>query len=80
MRSMARLRISSLVAKLTRMRPAPPAPNRSRGHRRAWCGMEECGNRAKVAAYRRRLAAQRPGDQRPGDQRAAGLSAGNASE
>ncbi|MCP2265638.1 CGNR zinc finger domain-containing protein [Promicromonospora thailandica] len=29
--------------------------DRSRGHRRTWCGMEECGNRVKAAAYRRRL-------------------------
>ncbi|GAA2228632.1 ABATE domain-containing protein [Herbiconiux moechotypicola] len=28
--------------------------DRSRGSRRAWCGMEECGNRVKAAAYRRR--------------------------
>lgn len=48
--------------------------DRSRGHRRAWCGMEECGNQAKVAAYRRRRAARRPV---PGT---AGLSTGNASE
>jgi predicted RNA-binding Zn ribbon-like protein len=33
--------------------------DRSRGHRRTWCGMEECGNRAKVAAYRRRRAEER---------------------
>lgn len=26
----------------------------SHGHRRTWCGMAECGNRAKAAAYRRR--------------------------
>lgn len=26
----------------------------SRGSRRAWCGMAECGNRAKAAAYRAR--------------------------
>jgi predicted RNA-binding Zn ribbon-like protein len=28
--------------------------DRSRGRRRAWCGMEECGNRVKAAAYRER--------------------------
>lgn len=28
--------------------------DRSRGHRRNWCGMEECGNRINAAAYRRR--------------------------
>ncbi|MGI5425384.1 CGNR zinc finger domain-containing protein [Streptomyces sp. CA-179760] len=28
--------------------------DRSRGGRRAWCGMEECGNRVKAAAYRAR--------------------------
>ncbi|MFC9510016.1 CGNR zinc finger domain-containing protein [Streptomyces sp. NPDC057002] len=28
--------------------------DRSRGARRAWCGMEECGNRVKAAAYRAR--------------------------
>ena len=28
--------------------------DRSRGARRAWCGMEECGNRVNAAAYRRR--------------------------
>ncbi|MEU8824962.1 CGNR zinc finger domain-containing protein [Streptomyces sp. NPDC048636] len=33
--------------------------DRSRGARRTWCGMEECGNRVKAAAYRaRRQAAQ----------------------
>ncbi|TGD84724.1 hypothetical protein BayCH28_24200 [Mycolicibacterium sp. CH28] len=26
----------------------------SRGHSRRWCGMAECGNRAKAAEYRRR--------------------------
>ncbi|MBT2502404.1 ABATE domain-containing protein [Curtobacterium sp. ISL-83] len=30
--------------------------DRSRGRRRAWCGMEECGNRVNAAAYRRRRA------------------------
>jgi len=28
--------------------------DRSRGHRRRWCGMQGCGNRAKAAAYRSR--------------------------
>lgn len=28
--------------------------DRSRGHRRTWCGMDECGNRINAAAYRRR--------------------------
>lgn len=28
--------------------------DRSRGARRTWCGMEECGNRIKAAAYRAR--------------------------
>lgn len=28
--------------------------DRSRGARRAWCGMDECGNRMKAAAYRAR--------------------------
>lgn len=28
--------------------------DRSRGARRTWCGMEECGNRMKAAAYRAR--------------------------
>lgn len=30
--------------------------SRSRGETRRWCSMETCGNRAKVAAYRRRNA------------------------
>lgn len=29
--------------------------DRSRGLRRNWCGMDECGNRVKAAAYRQRL-------------------------
>jgi predicted RNA-binding Zn ribbon-like protein len=41
--------------------------DRSRGHRRTWCGMEECGNRAKVAAYRRRQAEERRGGSRQPD-------------
>lgn len=28
--------------------------DRSRGTRRTWCGMDECGNRVKAAAYRAR--------------------------
>lgn len=46
--------------------------DRSRGSRRTWCGMEECGNRVKAAAYRaRRLASAAAGPelgsgQRPG--------------
>jgi predicted RNA-binding Zn ribbon-like protein len=28
--------------------------DRSRGFRRTWCGMDECGNRVKAAAYRAR--------------------------
>lgn len=37
--------------------------DRSRGRRRCWCGMEECGNKAKAASYRarRRNAATRTG-------------------
>jgi predicted RNA-binding Zn ribbon-like protein len=31
-----------------------PFLDRSRGHRRHWCGMSGCGDRAKAAAYRRR--------------------------
>jgi predicted RNA-binding Zn ribbon-like protein len=31
-----------------------PFLDRSRGHRRRWCGMAGCGDRAKAAAYRRR--------------------------
>ena len=34
--------------------------DRSRGHRRRWCGMKGCGDRAKAAAYRRRRASLRP--------------------
>lgn len=33
--------------------------DRSRGARRTWCGMEECGNRVKAAAYRARRRADR---------------------
>jgi predicted RNA-binding Zn ribbon-like protein len=31
-----------------------PFVDQSRGHRRRWCGMRGCGDRAKAAAYRRR--------------------------
>lgn len=31
-----------------------PFLDRSRGHRRRWCGMKGCGDRAKAAAYRER--------------------------
>jgi predicted RNA-binding Zn ribbon-like protein len=31
----------------------------SRGHNRHWCGMDTCGNRAKVQAFRARQARQR---------------------
>ena len=31
-----------------------PFIDRSRGHRRRWCGMKGCGDRAKAAAYRQR--------------------------
>lgn len=31
-----------------------PFIDRSRGHRRRWCGMKGCGDRAKAASYRRR--------------------------
>jgi predicted RNA-binding Zn ribbon-like protein len=32
-----------------------PFVDRSRGQRRRWCGMKGCGDRAKAAAYRRRM-------------------------
>ena len=32
--------------------------DRSRGARRTWCGMDECGNRMKAAAYRARRRAR----------------------
>lgn len=35
--------------------------DRSRGHRRTWCGMQECGSQAKMAAYRARRRAQATG-------------------
>jgi predicted RNA-binding Zn ribbon-like protein len=34
--------------------------DRSRGARRTWCGMDECGNRVKAAAYRARRRASAP--------------------
>ncbi len=33
--------------------------DRSRGHRREWCSMQSCGNRAKAAAYRARVRSAR---------------------
>ncbi|PXW35959.1 UNVERIFIED_CONTAM: putative RNA-binding Zn ribbon-like protein [Williamsia faeni] len=33
--------------------------DRSRGARRTWCGMDECGNRVKAAAYRARKRADK---------------------
>ena len=36
-----------------------PFLDRSRGHRRRWCGMSGCGDRAKAAAYRARQRATR---------------------
>lgn len=39
-----------------------PFLDRSRGHRRRWCGMAGCGDRAKAAAYRaRRRSSERRG-------------------
>lgn len=35
--------------------------DRSRAGNRAWCGMEECGNRVKAAAYRARRAGRAAG-------------------
>jgi predicted RNA-binding Zn ribbon-like protein len=35
-----------------------PFVDRSRGHRRRWCGMRGCGDRAKAAAYRLRRSAE----------------------
>jgi predicted RNA-binding Zn ribbon-like protein len=32
--------------------------DRSRGRQRTWCGMDECGNRVKAAAYRERRKAR----------------------
>jgi predicted RNA-binding Zn ribbon-like protein len=37
-----------------------PFIDRSRGHRRRWCGMKGCGDRAKAAAYRQRRRAAAP--------------------
>ncbi|MFC3998066.1 CGNR zinc finger domain-containing protein [Nocardiopsis sediminis] len=36
--------------------------DRSRGARRTWCGMDECGNRVKAAAYRARRRASTPAE------------------
>lgn len=36
--------------------------DRSRGTRRTWCGMKECGDRVKAAAYRARTRAAHQGD------------------
>ena len=36
-----------------------PFLDRSHGHRRRWCGMRGCGDRAKAAAYRERRRASR---------------------
>lgn len=38
-----------------------PFVDRSRGHRRRWCGMKGCGDRAKAAAYRQRHRDERRG-------------------
>jgi predicted RNA-binding Zn ribbon-like protein len=38
----------------------------SRARRRRWCSMSTCGNRQKVAAYRRRRAVPHPSPQRAG--------------
>lgn len=38
-----------------------PFIDRSRGHRRRWCGMPGCGDRAKAAAYRQRQRAANTG-------------------
>lgn len=37
-----------------------PFIDRSRGHRRRWCGMKGCGDRAKAAAYRQRQRIEGP--------------------
>lgn len=42
-------------------RCARPFLDRSRGHRRRWCGMRGCGDRAKAAAYRERRRSPEPG-------------------
>lgn len=39
-----------------------PFLDKSHGHRRRWCGMKGCGDRAKAAAYRRRVKAAGPRD------------------
>ncbi|MEV4510446.1 ABATE domain-containing protein [Dactylosporangium sp. NPDC049525] len=51
--------------------------DRSRAGNRAWCGMEECGNRVKAAAYRaRRGAGQGSAVQDSAVRRGAGQAAG----
>lgn len=37
-----------------------PFVDRSHGHRRRWCGMKGCGDRAKAVAYRRRQRSTTP--------------------
>jgi len=37
-----------------------PFIDRSRGHRRRWCGMKGCGDRAKAAGYRQRQRTEGP--------------------
>jgi len=39
-----------------------PFLDKSHGHRRRWCGMKGCGDRAKAAAYRRRVKTAGQGD------------------
>lgn len=38
--------------------------DRSRGTRRTWCGMDECGNRVKAATYRARRRSRTPAEGR----------------
>lgn len=38
-----------------------PFIDRSRGHRRRWCDMKGCGDRAKASAYRQRRVTGHPG-------------------
>ena len=47
-----------------------PYIDRSHGHRRRWCGMKGCGDRAKATAYRRRRRSN------GGSRRAAGTAEG----
>ncbi|MDG6101558.1 ABATE domain-containing protein [Dactylosporangium aurantiacum] len=46
--------------------------DRSRAGNRAWCGMEECGNRVKAAAYRARRAGRGASQGAPAAGRGAG--------